>query len=112
MAYALITAVVSLLYALVVFAGDRLAVGFAITHNPLFPLVFTLFMFILLLTGVVFVITSLHLLHLNCTLLPVELRPSLGRRGRGRADQRGEDGRAAGAQQAPALDKTRQTRER
>jgi hypothetical protein len=30
--------------------------------------------------GIVFVIASLHLLYINCTLLPVEVRPSLWRR--------------------------------
>ncbi len=30
--------------------------------------------------GVVFVVASLHILYLNCTLLPRELRPSLWRR--------------------------------
>ena len=30
--------------------------------------------------GIVFIISSIHLLVLNCTLLPVELRPPMWRR--------------------------------
>lgn len=40
--YAAITAIVTGAYALLVLAGDRLAVGFALTRSPLFPLLFAL----------------------------------------------------------------------
>jgi signal transduction histidine kinase len=40
--YAALTAVVSLVYAAIVFAADRLALGFAVHDNPVFPVAFVL----------------------------------------------------------------------